>query len=99
MPSITRTRATAVPRSRIAEMARDPIGSTARPTRRRGAGRRLAAGARRLPGPGNAAEEAEEIALGAQDERGAVAVERVAIGLQRAVEGEEFLILAERVGI
>src|SRR5439155_16850285 len=45
------------------------------------------------------AEETEEIALRRQHEGGVLAVQRVAIGLQRTVEGEEFLVLAERVGI
>src|SRR4051812_48718395 len=44
-------------------------------------------------------EEAEETSLRCQDERGVAAVEGLAVGLQRAVEGKEFLVLAERAGI
>src|ERR1051326_3731809 len=50
-----------------------------------------------LAGP--AAEEAEEIAFRRQDERGVLAVQRIAIGLQRAVKGKEFFVLPERIGI
>src|SRR5262249_55761797 len=44
-------------------------------------------------------EEAEEAAVRAQHKRRGTAVQRVAIGLHRAIEGKEFLILPESVGI
>src|SRR5580692_3644754 len=111
MPSITSTRASAVPRSRIIRgrarhqrrrsAARQAAGPRRRGSSRRGSGagrrRRAARRGRALSRP--AAEEAEEIALRRQHEGGVLAVQRVAIGLQRAVEGEELLVLAERIGI
>src|SRR6185503_5653039 len=112
MPSITRTRASPVPKSRIARRVARPVldstrrspsgGGTGR-RRCRGGGRRgtrwRSAGARRSRGPGPTAEEAEEIPLRSQHERGVAAVKRLAICLQRSVEGEELLVLAEGVAI
>src|SRR5216684_3394386 len=113
MPSITRTRASPVNRSRITRRGGRPAALPARlspnrqslracpaargASRRRGrwrAGRR-GRGGRPLP----ALQEAEEISLGRQHEGGIAAVERLAIGLQRAVKSEELLILTKRVGI
>src|SRR5262249_4267053 len=42
-------------------------------------------------------EEAEEATLGVEDERGRAAVERVAVGLHRTIEGEELLVLPKGV--
>src|SRR5712692_7783024 len=93
MPSITRTRASPVARSRITRWRRRR--NALQPSlRRRPSGRR---GRPRHSRP--AREEAEETPLGAQHERRIATVERIAIGLQRAVEGEELLVLAKRVGI
>src|SRR6516165_7363846 len=44
-------------------------------------------------------EEAEETGIGGEHKRCAVAGERVAIGLHRAIESKELLVLAERVGV
>src|SRR5579871_2815267 len=44
-------------------------------------------------------EEAEELAVGRQHQRGVAAGERRPVGLERAVEREECLILPERLGI
>src|SRR5216683_112865 len=97
---MTRTRPSAVPRSFMREAAgrgaagrgtetrsgfRVPVG------RRQGIGRAALAAA--------AAEEAEEIAIRRQDERRVLPAQRLAIGLHRAIKGEEVLILAERIGI
>src|SRR5258705_5572002 len=46
-----------------------------------------------------AAEEPEEIAVRRQDQCRVLPAERLAIGLHRAVESEEVLILAEGVGV
>src|SRR5438132_2190764 len=113
MPSITSTRASAVPRSRIIRgrarhQRRRPAARQVAGPRRRGSSRlgsgagRRGRSARRSRGRALArptAEEAEEIALRGQHEGGVLTVQRVAIGLQRTVEGEELLVLAERVGI
>src|SRR5665213_2691548 len=61
--------------------------------RRRRGRRRLGSRARQ------AVKEAKEAAVGAEHERGVVAVERRPVGLQRAVEGKELPILTERIGI
>src|SRR5665213_239035 len=96
MPSMTRMRASAVRRSRIGAVAyrRDvkSVRGRRRGRRRRGR-RRLGSRARQ------AVKEAKEAAVGAEHERGVVAVERRPVGLQRAVEGKELPILTERIGI
>src|SRR3954447_14099807 len=96
---MTSTRASAVPRSfmpgaaprenRARSGLRVPVGC------HRGRRRRF----RRATLAAAAAEEAEEIAVRRQDERRVLPAERLTIGLHRAVEGEEVLILAEGVGI
>src|SRR5437764_6508806 len=102
---MTRTRARAVPRSRIKHgQRRRPLRSrrslrAARAGSRSAAGRRAARRRRSRAHHRRTAEKSEEIALWAQYEGGIAAIERLAIGLQRSVEGEELLILAERVGI
>src|SRR5689334_12962386 len=100
---MTRTRATPVPKSRISGRAdhhSTTRGRGSRPARSVGRGAGLLAGGRWLPPIAvPAAEKAEEVPLGGQHERGVLAVKRVAIGLQRAVEGKELLVLPECLGI
>src|SRR5437016_3337218 len=101
MPSMTSTRASPVARSRITGAGRRYRASVGgRSARGRAAGgRRRAArrGAARCAVP--AREKAEKTPLGGQHKRGVAAVEALAIGLQRAVEDKELLVLAERVAI
>src|SRR5215468_10609127 len=93
---MTRTRASAVHRSRIPEEAKAaPAGGSPR-SFRRGSRRRWAGGGRPALG---VLEEPEEAVARVQHERGRIAVERVAIGLQRTIKGKEFLVLTESVGI
>ena len=97
-----------VPRSRhrVSSLARREAPPRAPPPRAGGSGAAAPSAARSAPAPGGAAagsdrpavEEAEELAVRRQHEaRGAVA-QRLAIGLQRAVEVEELGVLAERLG-
>ena len=51
-----------------------------------------------VPTPRRAIEEAEKLAVRRQHEAGGVVPERSRVGLQRAVEGEEVDVLAERLG-
>src|ERR1700730_7507674 len=99
------TRATAVHKSLITREAafgsrsarRDARGAssrTSRRPRRRGSGLR-ALGCRAV----QILEKAKEAAVGGQNEGRAPAAQRITIGLHRAVEGEEFLVLAKSVGI
>src|SRR5690349_25071008 len=108
MPSITSTSASPVHKSRITREHGPPDdrpprrssrrrSACRRPWRRRA--RRLPWRIRRCGAAGPALEEAEELAVRAQDERGILAGQRVAVGLQRAVEGEELLVLAECLGV
>src|SRR5882762_6917901 len=107
MPSMTKTRARAVPKSRISSPAGCPLAEL---SSTRGAGGRSPGGTARRgrcrggcpTGPGSTrptAEESEETALRRQDKRCVAAVERFAIGLQRAIKGEELRILPKRVGV
>src|SRR5205823_9871354 len=85
---------------------RPRLGSPRRVAGAGAAGRRVRSSRRRTmrrSGRGGlarpAAKEAEEIAFRRQDERGVLAVQRIAIGLQRAIEGKEFFVLPKRIGI
>src|SRR5579864_1306270 len=105
MPSITRTRANPVPRSRITRPDGRRAASPIRLLWLARGGRRRArypgsrsGGCRRHPGRSRpTVEEAEEIAFGRQHEGGIAPIERVAIGLQRAIKCEELLVLPEGV--
>src|ERR1700730_14068648 len=92
---MTSTRASAVPRSFM------PGAAPSEMKRRSGLsvplGRRL--GIRRPALAAASAEEAEEIAGRRQDHGRVLPAQRLAIGLHRAIEGEEVLILAEGIGI
>src|SRR4051812_31597778 len=84
--------------------ARPVANSFMRPPRRRArwSARRRSSGQRRQRRRAAAlrsAEEAEELVVGRQHERCVTPVQSRAIGLHRAVEGEEILVLAERVGV
>src|SRR6266542_4571095 len=111
---MTSTRASAVPRSRITRGAAPyqppsyPARQAARVSRR--GSPRLGSGAagrgravRRRPGgsslSGPAPEEAEEIPLGRQHEGSVLAVQPLAISLQRPIKRIELLVLVEGVGI